>query len=131
MLRTSFDNGLLPEKVLWRTKEAFSDGVSKSSNSWSDIIKNHVKKNIFNGDDYPEDDKDIIEMLVKEKNITHNVPTTLEQLYYRLIFDKYYGNIDPKIIPYFWMPRYVKATDASARSLNIYKIRNNKNFKND
>lgn len=131
LLRTSFDNGLLPEKVLWRTKEAFSDGVSKTSNSWSDIIKNHVKKNIFNGDDYPEDDKDIIEMLVKEKNITHNVPTTLEQLYYRLIFDKYYGNVDPKIIPYFWMPRYVKATDASARSLNIYKIRNNKNFKND
>jgi len=131
LLRSAFDTGLLPEKVLWRTKEAFSDGVSKITNSWSDIIKDHVKKNVFNGSAYPDDDNAIIDMLVKEKNITHNVPTTLEQLYYRLIFDKYYGNINPKVIPYFWMPRYVKATDASARSLNIYKIRNNKNIKKD
>ena len=131
LLRSAFDTGLLPDKVLWRTKEAFSDGVSKTTNSWSDIIKSHVKNNIFNNEDYPKEDEDIIEMLVKEKNITHNVPTTLEQLYYRLIFDKYNPNINPNVIPYFWMPRYVKATDASARSLNIYKIRNNKNIKND
>ena len=131
LLRSAFDNGLLPETVLWRTKEAFSDGVSQTENSWSDIIKDHVKRKIFKGDAYPDDDQVIIDMLVKEKNITHNVPTTLEQLYYRLIFDKYYGNITPKVIPYFWMPRYVKATDASARSLNIYKIRNNKNIKKD
>jgi asparagine synthase (glutamine-hydrolysing) len=131
LLRSTFDNGLLPDKVLWRTKEAFSDGVSKTTESWSDIIKSHVKNKIFNNEDYPKEDKDIIEMLVKEKNITHNVPTTLEQLYYRLIFDKYNPNINPNIIPYFWMPRYVKATDASARSLNIYNIRNNKNIKND
>tara|TARA_B100000575_G_scaffold52662_1_gene39401 strand:+ start:6834 stop:8540 length:1707 start_codon:yes stop_codon:yes gene_type:complete len=131
LLRSAFDNGLLPEKVLWRTKEAFSDGVSQTENSWSDIIKDHVKRKIFNGAAYPDDDQVIIDMLVKEKKITHNIPTTLEQLYYRLIFDKYYGNITPKVIPYFWMPRYVKATDASARSLNIYKIRNNKNIKKD
>jgi len=131
LLRSSFDTGLLPEKVLWRTKEAFSDGVSKITESWSDIIKKHVKTHIFSGEDYPKEDQGIIDMLVKEKNITHNIPTTLEQLYYRLIFEKYYGNVDPSVIPYFWMPRYVKATDASARSLNIYKIRNNKNIKND
>ena len=131
LLRSAFDNGLLPETVLWRTKEAFSDGVSQTDNSWSDIIKDHVKRKIFNGAAYPEDDQIIIDMMVKEKKFTHNVPTTLEQLYYRLIFDKYYGNITPKVIPYFWMPRYVKATDASARSLNIYKIRNNKNIKKD
>ena len=131
LLRSAFDNGLLPEKVLWRTKEAFSDGVSQTDNSWSDIIKDHVKRKIFNGAAYPDDDQIIIDMMVKEKNITHNIPTTLEQLYYRLIFDKYYDKINPKIIPYFWMPRYVKANDASARSLNIYKIRNNKNIKKD
>ena len=130
-MRSAFDFGLLPEKVLWRTKEAFSDGVSKTTNSLSDIIKKHVKETIFSGDDYPDDDQEIIDMLVQQQNITHNVPTTLEQLYYRLIFQKYYGNVDPAIIPYFWMPRYIKATDASARSLNIYKIRNNKNIKKD
>ena len=131
LLRSSFDNGLLPEKVLWRTKEAFSDGVSKVEDSWSDIIKRYVKNNVFSGDDYPDKDEDIVTMLVEQQNITHNVPTTLEQLYYRLIFEKYYGNVDPKVIPYFWMPRYVKADDASARSLNIYKIRNSKNIKKD
>ena len=125
------DNGLLPDKVLWRTKEAFSDGVSKVEDSWSDMVKYYVKHNVFSGDDYPDKDEDIIAMLVEQQNITHNVPTTLEQLYYRLIFEKYYGNVDPKVIPYFWMPRYVKADDASARSLNIYKIRNNKNIKKD
>ena len=131
LLRSAFDCELLPEKVLWRTKEAFSDGVSKTTNSWSDIIKKHVKETIFSGDDYPDDDQEIIDMLVQQQNITHNIPTTLEQLYYRLIFQKYYSNVDPAIIPYFWMPRYIKASDASARSLNIYKIRNNKNIKKD
>ena len=86
--------------------------------SLSDMVKYYVKHNVFSGDDYPDKDEDIIAMLVEQQNITHNVPTTLEQLYYRLIFEKYYGNVDPKVIPYFWMPRYVKADDASARSLN-------------
>ena len=30
-----------------------------------------------------------------------------------------------KMIPYFWMPRFVNATDASARTLNIYKNKMN------
>jgi asparagine synthase (glutamine-hydrolysing) len=131
LLRSACDNKLIPDSVLWRTKEAFSDGVSKTNDSWSDIIKRHVKEKIFNNEDYPDNDQEIIDALVKDKNITHNVPTTLEQLYYRLIYEKYYGNVNSKIIPYYWMPRYVKATDASARSLNIYKIRNNKNIKKD
>ena len=131
LLRSACDNKLIPDTVLWRTKEAFSDGVSKTNASWSDIIKRHVKEKIFNSEDYPDNDQEIIDALVKDKNITHNIPTTLEQLYYRLIYEKYYGNVNSKIIPYFWMPRYVKATDASARSLNIYKIRNNKNIKKD
>ena len=31
LLRRAFDNGLLPKEVLWRTKEAFSDGVSSQN----------------------------------------------------------------------------------------------------
>ena len=73
LLRSAFDNGLLPETVLWRTKEAFSDGVSQTENSWSDIIKDHVKRKIFNGDAYPDDDQVIIDMLVKEKNIAISI----------------------------------------------------------
>ena len=33
-----YGDKLLPNDVLWRTKEAFSDGVSKQSNSWYEII---------------------------------------------------------------------------------------------
>ena len=37
-----------------------------------------------------------------------------------------------KIIPYFWMPKFVEATDASARTLNFIKkikLKNNFNLK--
>jgi asparagine synthase (glutamine-hydrolysing) len=44
MLRMAFANsGLLPDKVLWRKKEAFSDGVSSPDDSWHTIIKNYIE----------------------------------------------------------------------------------------
>jgi asparagine synthase (glutamine-hydrolysing) len=126
LLRSAFDDGeLLPKEVLWRTKEAFSDGVSTQENSWHNIIKTYVKNKIFVGDNFPDNDKDIIDSLVKKHNLEHNKPTTLEQLFYRLIFEKYFPN-KSNTIPYFWMPKYVSASDASARSLQIYNIRNQK-----
>ena len=39
------------------------------------------------------------------------------------LFNKYYKYSD-NTIPYFWMPKYSNAKDASARSLNIYKEKN-------
>ena len=50
---------------------------------------------------------------------THLLPKTAEQLYYRMIFEKSYPGMG-RIVPYFWMPKYVNATDASARTLSIY-----------
>ena len=42
LLRNAFKNdNLLPESVLYRQKEAFSDGVSSSENSWHNIIKKY------------------------------------------------------------------------------------------
>jgi asparagine synthase (glutamine-hydrolysing) len=41
-------------------------------------------------------------------------------MYYRKLFEEYYPNMS-HIVPYFWMPKYVDASDASARTLNIYK----------
>jgi len=43
-----------------------------------------------------------------------------------MIFNKYY-NGHSETIPYFWMPNFVDATDASARTLDIYKDKMNKN----
>ena len=102
---------ILPEKVLWRTKEAFSDGVSSKEKSWYLIIQEHIA-NIVNTN------KHLAFML--EKQFTHNNPKTLEQKYYRYLFELNYVNCG-NIVPYFWMPKYVNAKDASARTLEIYK----------
>jgi asparagine synthase (glutamine-hydrolysing) len=112
LLRSAFSNyqdannmPLLPDEVLWRTKEAFSDGVSKTTRSLYQIIQEHVSK-IY---------------ISKNKEYSHLPPETLEQEYYREIFESKYNNLE-KIVPYFWMPRFIDgATDASARTLDIYK----------
>ena len=101
--------------------------MSKQSKSWYEIIQDFVKTKFEHYNGVKESD------ILKNYNpYIHNRPTTLEQLYYRDLFSEYFSCSTAKnVIPYFWMPRYIKATDASARSLNIYKIRNNKNIKKD
>ena len=42
-----------------------------------------------------------------------------EQLENKQIYDEFYPNT-AKTIPYFWMPKYVNAKDASARTLDFY-----------
>ena len=104
LLRSSistYGNNLLPQEVLWRKKEAFSDGVSSEKKSWYEIIQEKV-------------DDPIVE------NITYNEPTTAEQRYYRSIFEKHYKGCG-SIIPYFWMPQFCDAKDSSARTLDVYK----------
>ena len=114
LLRWSFDNlmpNLLPSSVLWRSKEAFSDGVSGDSGSWFEIIHANL-----NGND---DRMDTYKHFGTEG---HMPPTTIEQLYYRRIFCQLYPNCDTTT-PYFWMPKWVNATDASARTLKFYTDR--------
>ena len=112
LLRKSFDNGLLPKEVLWRTKEAFSDGVSSQTRPWFQVIQEHIKDKIFNNN-----------MLDNQyKFYKYNKPKTLEQLHYRMIFESYFPNCNLNIIPKFWMPNFVDATDASARTLDVYKL---------
>ena len=94
----------LPENILWRTKEAFSDGVSSRDDSLFSIIQKHVQD---------------MDLDLDKHNYTHNPPTTKEQLYYRNLFEKYYPN-KSELIPYYWMPKFIEATDPSARTLDIY-----------
>ena len=114
LLRRAFSgNNLLPDSVLWRAKEAFSDGVSSNKKSWFSILQNHIQEKIFK----TEGNK----MLYSQKIFyTLNEPKTLEQLHYRMIFESYYPS-QSHLIPHFWMPNYTNATDASARTLDIYK----------
>ena len=115
LLREAFDDGTyLPREILFRKKEAFSDGVSSLQRSWYEIIDEKVEKALLD-----EEITDNWKELLEEYKGRANPPTTKEQLYYRALFDIYYPNC-PEVIPYFWMPRFVKAKDASARTLEIY-----------
>ena len=99
------EGDFLPNEVLFRTKEAFSDGVSSQQKSWFEIIAERVKEKL-SSETIPQD-------------YTHNPPQTLEQYYYRKLYDEMFPNCE-HCIPYFWMPRFVEATDSSARTLNVY-----------
>jgi asparagine synthase (glutamine-hydrolysing) len=57
--------------------------------------------------------------IVTGEDMDHNPPKTAEQRWYRSVFDTTYPGL-ANVIPYFWMPKYVEATDASARTLAIY-----------
>ena len=98
----------MPTNIIWRTKEAFSDGVSGNAGSWFEINTNKLNNKLF----------------LDKNNITHNKPITNEQKYYRELYESYYPNTS-NVIPYFWMPKFIKANDSSARTLDIYKKRNN------
>ena len=133
---------LLPSEVLWRTKEAFSDGVSSQQRSWYQIIQESVN-NILNDDtSLKAEIKGLIgnnantslyiNTYINTMNMSntsldgldkyeiHNRPTTLEQAYYRYLYNMDYLGCE-HTIPYFWMPRFIEANDASARTLDIYK----------
>jgi len=110
LLRRAFcknDKQILPDEILWRKKEAFSDGVSCHGRSLYQILQ---------------------EQIAEKLNLDENTNTYLpsietEKYYYKKIFDKYFLNC-AHILPYFWMPKYTNATDPSARTLTFYE--NNK-----
>ena len=97
LLRKAFDGtNLLPHEILWRSKEAFSDGVSQQGQSWYTMAAEHAEKMGFES----------------------------EEEYYKSIFDECFGPKHRNVIPYKWMPRWCDATDPSARTLKIYNISN-------
>ena len=105
ILRKAFEHQkTLPPEVLWRRKEAFSDGVSSESKSWYSEIQDRVPPIA------PPDS-------VLELMYPHLTPRTSEAVYYREIYEHNYG---VPITPYFWMPKWTNATDPSARTLNNY-----------
>jgi len=101
LLRKAFE-GHLPKEILWRTKEAFSDGVSAQKESWFKVIQKYAQK--------------------KYRDMDLDGPTS-EKYLYKEIFDKYYPTCE-NTVPYMWMPRFVSASDSSARTLDIYKTLN-------
>ena len=101
-------NQLLPDEILWRRKEAFSDGVSSKGRSLFTILQEYISLhlNLENKHDNKHN-HDLIPSLDTEK------------YYYKMLFDKFYPNCS-QVLPYLWMPKYTNATDPSARTLEIY-----------
>lgn len=113
LIRKAFnDTTFLPDDVLWRQKEAFSDGVSSMKKSWFEIIEERVDAY------YKSNEIDTNELFKKYNNMI-DPPQTLEQLYYRDIYEQHYPNCN-KILNGFWMPKYVNTTECSARTLDVH-----------
>ena len=87
---------ILPYEILWRKKEAFSDGVSNQGRSLFTILQEKIASQCGS-----------------------NVSIETEKKYYKDLFDNYYPTCD-HLLPYFWMPKYTNATDPSARTLDVY-----------
>lgn len=104
VLRKAFEElNVLPPEVLWRRKEAFSDGVSSKEKAWYEEIQERVPS-----------------AQPQQPSYLHNPPTTPEAKYYRDIYTSIYPGCD-HIIPYFWMPKWSgETTDPSAKTLSIY-----------
>jgi len=109
-LRKAFDStNLLPNEVLWRKKEAFSDGVSDKEKSWFEIIQDYIKTQVSD-DEY--------------KNKRIDAPT-IEAYYYKKIFIELFGEKRLNIISNYWQPKWINNSneyiDPSARKLvDIY-----------
>jgi len=101
----SLSRQILPNNILYRTKEAFSDGISSQSRSLFTILQ---------------------EKIALQLDMEPNIET--EKIYYKKIFDELYPNCS-NIVPYFWMPKYIETNDPSARTLSIYNNNNNNNNK--
>ena len=47
LLRSAFaGTGLLPDEILWRPKEGFSDGVSSKKRSWFRLLQEHIEDKV-------------------------------------------------------------------------------------
>ncbi|XP_044027665.1 asparagine synthetase [glutamine-hydrolyzing] [Siniperca chuatsi] len=110
LLRDSFKGlNLIPDEILWRRKEAFSDGVMSVKKSWYTCLQEHLES-VVNDD----------QMEKAHKMFPHNPPCTKEAYYFRQVFEKHFPG-RAEWLSHYWMPCWINAADPSARTLSIYK----------
>ncbi len=115
VVRSAFA-GALPDAILWRQKEQFSDGVGYA---WIDTLKAHAQHTI--GD---------AEMALAAARFPVNTPGTKEALLYRKIFDRLFpGDACAMTVPggpsiacssptaIAWDPAFAAAADPSGRAV--------------
>lgn len=115
ILREAFV-GALPDAILWRQKEQFSDGVGYG---WIDGLKAHAEQAVSDR-----------EMAAAAARFPHNPPATKEAYFYRSIFEQYFpGEACAATVPggksiacsspaaIAWDPSFAKAADPSGRAV--------------
>ena len=110
-LRKAFDGlDIIPDEILWRKKEAFSDGVSSKEKSWYKIIQDNCEESIT------------------ENDLIETITPTKEACYFKKLFIKHFGENRINVLPKYWLPRWneggVKVEeymDPSARVLKVYQ----------
>ncbi len=119
VLRKAFE-GFLPEAVLWRQKEQFSDGVGYS---WIDSLKAHAEEKISD------------EMMAKAaERFPVQPPATKEGYFYRSIFEEFFPSKDaaltveigPSIAcstptAYRWSKAFQGMADPSGRAVAVHQ----------
>ncbi len=110
LLRKAFEEDhLIPDRIMWREKAAFSDAVG---HSLKDDLEAYAES-CYSDAEYEE----------KIRKYHHARPFTKESLLYREIFEKYYSG-QSQMVTDFWMPNRnwegCNVTDPSARVLSNY-----------
>ena len=107
IIRDSFKSWL-PDEILYRSKEAFSDAVSNNEVNWAKSIQVVAESQITTSE-------------LANNEFEFNTPKTIDALHFRRIFAKIYPARDT-IIDHYWLPRFQKTEvyDPSARVLACY-----------
>jgi asparagine synthase (glutamine-hydrolysing) len=115
VLRKAFE-GYIPEEILWRQKEQFSDGVGYG---WIDYLKKHAESAVSD------------QMMADAKmKFPVQTPSSKEEYYYRQIFDRFFTcpsaaltvPVGPTIAcstptAFRWSKEFAKNADPSGRSV--------------
>lgn len=105
ILRKAFDtpeNPYLPEEVLWRQKEQFSDGVGYQ---WIDELIDYCATQVTDE-----------QLSGAATEFPYNSPTTKEAYFYRSIFNKYYPQVSAAQTVRKWIPKWQENMDPSGRA---------------
>ncbi|MCH7535636.1 MAG: asparagine synthase B [Bacteroidetes bacterium] len=107
VIREAFDdkgNPFIPEHILWRQKEQFSDGVGYN---WIDELIAHAESQVTDDDFNSAADR-----------FPHNTPMTKEGYYYRVIFEKHFPQESAVKTVLQWIPKWQDNLDPSGRANN-------------
>ena len=106
ILRNSFSGtGLIPDEILYRTKNAFSDACGYD---WIPGLQKHCETLISDE-----------EFNTREVQYPHLTPKTKEAFYYRKTFEEFYP-FQEKMLEHYWLPNWIDNNgEPSAKVLKL------------